>query len=41
VCGAYVDYSIDENGVPDLIEGKIAIRQHLAPFTPAESITNT
>jgi phage tail sheath protein FI len=39
--GAYVDYSIDENGVPDLIEGKIAIRQHLAPFTPAESITNT
>lgn len=38
--GITMEYNKDENEVDDLLEGKIVVRQYLAPFTPAEYILN-
>lgn len=38
--GIKMEYNKDENKVDDLLEGKILVRQYLAPFTPAEYILN-
>lgn len=38
--GIRMEYNKAENTTDDLLEGKIKIRQYLAPFTPAEYILN-
>lgn len=38
--GVKMEYVKAENTVNDLLEGKIQVRQYLAPFTPAEYILN-
>lgn len=38
--GAKMEYVKSENTVNDLLEGKIQVRQRLAPFTPAEYVLN-
>lgn len=38
--GIKMEYNAEENTVDDLLEGKIVVRQYLAPFTPAEYILN-
>lgn len=38
--GVKMEYEKEENKVADLLEGKIQVKQYLAPFTPAEYILN-
>ena len=38
--GVKMEYNKSENTTDDLLEGKIKVRQYLAPFTPAEYILN-
>lgn len=38
--GVRMEYVKEENKVDNLLEGKIQVRQYLAPFTPAEYILN-
>lgn len=38
--GIRMEYHKEENAVEDLLEGRVKIRQYLAPFTPAEYILN-
>lgn len=38
--GARVEFREDDNPTTGLLDGKIRFRQHLAPFTPAEDISN-
>ncbi len=38
--GIRMEYNKEENKVGDLLEGKIQVRQYIAPFTPAEYILN-
>lgn len=38
--GIKMEYDKNENTVGDLLEGKIQVRQYIAPFTPAEYILN-
>ena len=35
-----MEYHKEENEVEDLLEGRILVRQYLAPYTPAEYILN-
>ena len=39
--GIRMEYDKAENSVEDLLEGKIHVRQYIAPYTPAEYILNT
>ncbi|WP_462385189.1 phage tail sheath family protein [Intestinibacillus massiliensis] len=39
--GARIEYREDENPVTQVLDGKIAFHQYLAPYTPMECITNT
>jgi hypothetical protein len=39
--GASIEYLEDDNPVTDILAGKITFRQHIAPYTPAETINNT
>lgn len=38
--GIRMEYHKEDNAVDDLLEGKIQVRQYLAPYTPAEYILN-
>ncbi len=38
--GARMEYDKYENGVDSIMEGRIVVRQYLAPYTPAEYILN-
>lgn len=38
--GIRMEYDFRENKTDDLLEGKIQVRQYIAPFTPAEYILN-
>ena len=38
--GIRMEYHKEDNVVDDLLEGKIQVRQYLAPYTPAEYILN-
>ena len=38
--GIRMEYRKEENTVGDLMEGRIQVRQYLAPYTPAEYILN-
>lgn len=40
VAGMKMEYHKAENTVDDLLEGKIQVKQYLAPYTPAEYILN-
>lgn len=40
VAGMKMEYHKSENTVDDLLEGKIQVKQYLAPYTPAEYILN-
>ena len=35
-----MEYDAEENRAESLLEGKILVRQYIAPFTPAEYILN-
>ena len=38
--GIKIEYREEENTAEDLMNGRITLRQHLAPYTPAEDILN-
>ena len=38
--GASIEYRAEDNPTTDIIAGRITFRQHIAPYTPAETITN-
>lgn len=38
--GIKIEYLEEENTAEDLMNGQITLRQHLAPYTPAEDILN-
>jgi phage tail sheath protein FI len=40
IADAYIEYSVAENPVTDLLNGKITFHQYLTPFPPAETIMN-
>ena len=39
--GAHIDFRAEENTATDIISGEVKFHQKLAPFVPAEDITNT
>ena len=39
--GAHIEFRAEENTATDIISGKVTFHQKLAPFVPAEYITNT
>lgn len=39
--GAHIDFRAEENTATDIISGEVKFHQMLAPFVPAEHITNT
>ena len=38
--GATIEYLEADNPITDILAGKMTFRQHIAPYTPAETITN-
>lgn len=38
--GATIEYLEEDNPVTDILAGRITFRQHIAPYTPAETINN-
>lgn len=38
--GASIEYLAEDNPVTDIVAGRITFRQHIAPYTPAETINN-
>lgn len=38
--GASIEYLADDNPVTDILAGHVTFRQHIAPYTPAETIEN-
>lgn len=38
--GATIEYLAADNPITDILAGKMTFRQHIAPYTPAETITN-
>lgn len=38
--GASIEYLKDDNPQTDILAGKMTFRQHIAPYTPAQEITN-
>ena len=38
--GAAIEYLEEDNPISDILAGKITFRQHIAPYTPAETILN-
>lgn len=38
--GASIEYLEDDNPVTDILAGRMTFRQHIAPYTPAETINN-
>ena len=38
--GASIEYTAEDNPVTDILAGKMTFRQHIAPYTPAQEITN-
>ena len=38
--GATIEYLADDNPTTDILAGKITFRQHIAPYTPAQTIIN-
>lgn len=38
--GAYIEYRSEDNPETDIIAGKMTFRQHISPYTPAETIEN-
>lgn len=38
--GASIEYLADDNPTTDILAGKMTFRQHIAPYTPAQEITN-
>lgn len=40
LAGARMEFRKEDNEIGDILEGRITFRQHIAPYTPAEDITN-
>ena len=38
--GASIEYLAEDNPITDILAGKMTFRQHIAPYTPAQEITN-
>jgi phage tail sheath protein FI len=38
--GAYIEYLADDNPITEILSGNVTFRQHIAPYTPAQYITN-
>lgn len=38
--GASIEYLVADNPITDILAGKMTFRQHIAPYTPAETINN-
>ena len=38
--GASIEYLAEDNPTTDILAGKMTFRQHIAPYTPAQEITN-
>lgn len=38
--GASIEYLPEDNPTTDILAGKMTFRQHIAPYTPAQEITN-
>lgn len=38
--GIKMEYSVDDNPIANVLDGKIVFKQYLAPYTPAEDILN-
>ena len=38
--GAYIEYLAEDNPTTDILAGRITFRQHISPYTPAETITD-
>lgn len=38
--GASMEYRVADNPITSILAGKIVFRQHIAPYTPAQTITN-
>lgn len=38
--GASIEYTAEDNPVTDILAGKMTFRQHIAPYTPGQEITN-
>ena len=38
--GAYIEYVVEDNPDTDILAGRMTFRQHIAPYTPAQSIVN-
>ena len=38
--GAKIEYLPDDNPITDILAGRMTFRQHIAPYTPAETINN-